>query len=69
MKRYIRVVNDEQLECCMRNQINVDVWFKGELELTLPIQCFDEETVIFKEASYLRANVELRVRGNYFVGF
>ncbi|TCZ75065.1 hypothetical protein E0485_18930 [Paenibacillus albiflavus] len=65
--RYQKVSTIEQLESCMRNQIDVDVWFGGEIDLTSKILSFNEYSITFKEGIYLRNNIDLRARGNYFL--
>jgi len=59
------VESNELLESIFRNQIEVDVWFNGELELTSRITSYNGQFIKFQEGSYFRSNVELRVNGSF----
>ncbi|MGG4046312.1 hypothetical protein [Paenibacillus favisporus] len=68
MRRYISIATDEQLKCCLMNEIELEVWVQDDLDLTSRILEFDTLVLKFPEGYYLRANIELRVQNNFLRG-
>ncbi|GGG82002.1 hypothetical protein GCM10010918_44160 [Paenibacillus radicis (ex Gao et al. 2016)] len=66
MKKCIQVKSNEQFQCCVMNQIEVDVWFQEEYELTARIIEFNSEVIKFSGGYFIRENIEIYVHGNLF---
>ncbi|PWW02497.1 hypothetical protein DFQ01_109122 [Paenibacillus cellulosilyticus] len=61
MNETVIVETNQQLEVCIGNSVEVEVWFQGELDLVSKVISYNENVVTFAEGHYLKGNVVLRV--------
>jgi hypothetical protein len=66
MSKRTIIQTDLQLQNCINNNVDVEVWSAGYLDSVSKIAAFDNDTVTIEDGSYLRSNcVLIIIRSNY----
>lgn len=66
MKRRIEVITDEQLSNCINHAVEIEIWMEDELQEVCNIVDFNDKTIRISDGFYLRENVSLFLKQNYF---
>jgi hypothetical protein len=65
MKNRTIIKTAEQIQNCIIANMDVEVWFGGELDCVSKIKAFDDEVVLVEEGKYLRSNCVLKIKGSH----